>query len=444
MEQLWKRYFENQVEYAEVAKDKKLALLEEEKSYLQSVANAAIKLLDMQIDELEEQKDAAVQGLKDQIEVIEKQKEALQDQLDYLEKQREEREIMLNIQKEQYNLSRAENQRNQYKFVNGQMVYDTDDNAIKEAKENLDDAKFELTKFNIQQQIDAYDEQIEKLNELIEQTEKYYDDQIKGLQKYKDEWQKAIDLEELAINMQNFIDKFGENGIAKLLTGDMSLIQDWKQSYLDTLAEIDVTSTGTIGNITTEFAKLAGIDLSNTVYQTGTVNAKVGQLNDSVNKASFAIDGNDNSLTSAVSKSYDVASEKIPAETKMMDEFTDSATLASNEVTKISDAINALPDEKTITINVKAEGNLANLLNLDKSETSVGNAFADGTQSKGTVHDEKNALRSEYGQPELTVYPNGKAELTTEPTMSDLPKDTVIYNHKLLWSYIVIYMYKFI
>ena len=58
------------------------------------------------IDELEEQKDAAVQGLKDQIEIIEKQKEALQDQLDYLEKQREEREIMLNIQKEQYKFCR--------------------------------------------------------------------------------------------------------------------------------------------------------------------------------------------------------------------------------------------------------------------------------------------------------------------------------------------------
>ena len=59
-------------------------------------------------------------------------------------------------------------------------------------------------------------------------------------------------------------------------------------------------------------------------------------------------------------------------------------------VTKISDAINALPDEKTITINVKAEGNLSSL--LDKSETSVGNAFADGTQSKGLAHDEKNAF----------------------------------------------------
>ena len=57
---------------------------------------------------------------------------------------------------------------------------------------------------------------------------------------------------------------------------------------------------------------------------------------------------------------------------------------------------------------------------------TVGNAFAKGYP--GLPHDEKNALRSEYRQPELTVYPDGSYELTTEPTIDDLPKDTVIFN----------------
>lgn len=57
-------------------------------------------------------------------------------------------------------------------------------------------------------------------------------------------------------------------------------------------------------------------------------------------------------------------------------------------------------------------------------------AFADGTNGKGLPHKEKNALRSEYGQPELTVYPNGIAELTTEPVMSDLPKGTEVFNEE--------------
>lgn len=53
-----------------------------------------------------------------------------------------------------------------------------------------------------------------------------------------------------------------------------------------------------------------------------------------------------------------------------------------------------------------------------------------GTEYKGLPHNEKNALRSEYGQTELTVYPDGRTELTTEPVMSDLPKGTVIFNEE--------------
>lgn len=39
-------------------------------------------------------------------------------------------------------------------------------------------------------------------------------------------------------------------------------------------------------------------------------------------------------------------------------------------------------------------------------------------------------MRSEFGQPELTVYPNGSYEITDRPTISDLPKGTVIYDEK--------------
>ncbi len=50
--------------------------------------------------------------------------------------------------------------------------------------------------------------------------------------------------------------------------------------------------------------------------------------------------------------------------------------------------------------------------------------------SSGLKKDEKNALLSEYGQQEMTVYPDGRYRITTEPTMADLPKGTVIYNEK--------------
>ena len=59
---------------------------------------------------------------------------------------------------------------------------------------------------------------------------------------------------------------------------------------------------------------------------------------------------------------------------------------------------------------------------------TVGRAFASGYN--GLPSYESNALRSEYGQPELTVYPNGLYELTTTPTLSSLPKGTVIFNEE--------------
>ena len=96
--------------------------------------------------------------------------------------------------------------------------------------------------------------------------------------------------------------------------------------------------------------------------------------------------------------------------------------------------------ECTIKVNIEtngslpafAEGTLGNM-NLESGEYTAqyGKAFAEGTgKYEGLPHAEKNALVSEYGQTEMTVLPNGKTIITDEPTMMDLPKDTVIYNEE--------------
>lgn len=60
----------------------------------------------------------------------------------------------------------------------------------------------------------------------------------------------------------------------------------------------------------------------------------------------------------------------------------------------------------------------------------IGDAFADGTGLNGTTKAEKNAIVSEYGQREMTVFPNGKTVLTDTPTGMDMPKGTVVYNEE--------------
>lgn len=122
-------------------------------------------------------------------------------------------------------------------------------------------------------------------------------------------------------------------------------------------------------------------------------------------------------------------------------EFKGVIEEAANHVKSISEGLEAIDGQEvecTITVNVKMNGSIpafasGTVLGNMQIESATynaqyGKAFASGTI--GLKHDEKNALRSEYGQPELTVYPNGTTELTTSPVMSDLPKGTVIYNEE--------------
>ena len=151
MDKLYKQYYENQTDYAVQAHEAKLALLNREKEYLNSVANAATSLLDKEISKVqdnakEQQKpyedqikaaEKQIDAYEDQIKLFEKQidahnkqidaynkeidlindrKKPLQDELDALEDKAREENLILSLQEKQYNLKKAENQKD--KLVN--------------------------------------------------------------------------------------------------------------------------------------------------------------------------------------------------------------------------------------------------------------------------------------------------------------------------------------
>lgn len=125
-------------------------------------------------------------------------------------------------------------------------------------------------------------------------------------------------------------------------------------------------------------------------------------------------------LMGALDAQYKEAEIKIPQERDWFNELATAIELCVTHLTTMSELLQGL-----------TTGDLQFGLVNFHSQGTVGKAFAKGTgKYKGLPSSEKNALRSEYGQPELTVYPDGTTELTTEPTMSDLPKDTVIFNEE--------------
>ena len=130
----------------------------------------------------------------------------------------------------------------------------------------------------------------------------------------------------------------------------------------------------------------------------------------------FATDG-DRSIQSICEKIVEMVR-------KMADSIQDQCAAAANSLRALSET---LESSGIPSVSVTVSGSTVPA----HADGTVGKAFARGTGGyKGLPHDERNALRSEYGQPELTVYPDGRAELTTEPAMGDLPKGTVIFNEE--------------
>lgn len=126
-------------------------------------------------------------------------------------------------------------------------------------------------------------------------------------------------------------------------------------------------------------------------------------------------------LIGALHAQYETASETIPETKALFEELLESIMACVSALNNMISLMSSMPEM----------GGTGGISVTPHAKGTVGNAFAKGTGGyKGLANREKNALVSEYGQPEMTVLPSGKTILTDKPTMMDLPKDTVIYNEE--------------
>ncbi|MBD5466690.1 MAG: hypothetical protein HDR21_00885 [Lachnospiraceae bacterium] len=412
MNVLWEKYYANQIEYAVQAKEAKLKLLDAEKDYLESVANAAADILGEQADELKNRQES-------EIELLEAKKKPLEDQLELLEEQKDKEDRILSLQKAQYELKRAESQRSKLTYVDGQMQYRADETNIRDAKDAVDDAEYNIVKADIQDRINAYDKEIAKINER-------YEAEIANIERLENEWQNALALQERAQNSVNFESMFGEGSIAKLLAGDLSMVNTWKQAYLHTLGAIDMVSSGAIGEITTGYAELAGLDLSNIADQTSAVASQFSSANDAVNRLSTSLglepangtangtspaqaqtEGNSPSLAGALQNTYDIASEVLPEEVKMMNAITEATNTAIAAINELKSTIESL---STVSTNISGM-------------PIYGNAYASGTRRA-----ERGLALVGEEKPEVILTNDKKAFLAKQPTLLSMEGGETVFN----------------
>ena len=158
----------------------------------------------------------------DRIDELNKQSDAIQDQIDKI--QDENSELDLQYRKEQalYALSKAQNQRTKKLYVKGRgIIYTQDDEAIRDAKKDLKDIETE--------------EVVSKLNKEKEAIA----DQIEEVQKWKDKWSEISNAYQEKINNELLVNHFGTDYVNKILSGNISDYNDFKNAYLNIQAKID-------------------------------------------------------------------------------------------------------------------------------------------------------------------------------------------------------------
>lgn len=179
-------------------------LLEKQKDDYDSILSAVDQVYQDEIDRLNEQKDL----LQDKIDVI-------NDENDALELQRKKQEALIALDK-------VRQQRNVKIYAEGRgYFYDIDQDAYKDAQQNLQDIKNE--------------EVIKKL----EDEQDALDDSIELLEKYRDLWNDIADAYKKKTNEALAVALWGENYEKLILQNRTQDIEAFKDKYLEIQSKID-------------------------------------------------------------------------------------------------------------------------------------------------------------------------------------------------------------
>ena len=124
---------------------------------------------------------------------LEAQTKPLQDQLTLLQKQNEQRQRELDIENARYNLQKAMDQRTVQVTRNGRLVYDSNSDDVRSAQNDLQQAQYNKTTGDIQDQVDALNDAAQTVTDanqkIIDKWQKIQSDE-----EYKEQLESAAKL----------------------------------------------------------------------------------------------------------------------------------------------------------------------------------------------------------------------------------------------------------
>lgn len=204
----------------------RLDILNETKEKVEDSISSASNIVQSQIDTLNKQKEATEEYWNSQIDAINEQKDALT-------KSNEEIEHQLALEKAQYNFEKAQGQKTTKIYREGQgFVFEADQDALRDAQEELDTQTYNSAIYKLEVQLDALEKSKEEATSAIE-------NQINSLELYKDRIDSITEGYEKMLQLQTLISMFGTDAEEKLMNGDLSIIDEMKNIYNETVSQAD-------------------------------------------------------------------------------------------------------------------------------------------------------------------------------------------------------------
>lgn len=214
------RYPVHQLEIEKELLEEQLELVQEKKEKISDSISAASELVQGQIDYYQDLKETTSDSYDAQIKDIQKQKDALTETNDALQQQ-------ISLEKARYNLDRAMSQKTVKILRDGEFVYEADVDAIMDAQEALEQEQYNMA-------VSSFDTKIKNLEDEKQEALDVIDVQIESLTTYKENIDNIVSGYEQVLRLQSLISMFGQDAAQRVLSGDMSIVQEMGNDYIDT------------------------------------------------------------------------------------------------------------------------------------------------------------------------------------------------------------------
>ena len=310
--------------------------------------SAVNDLINHQTKEIEKESKATQKAYDEKIK-------AIQDVLDALEKENEAREKTLAVEQAEYNLAKAENQKTVAIIKDGMLTYVADQEAIRDAQNELDEAQYNYNVYTLQKQINDLTEERDKL--LQE-----YDDRVEALNEIADKWAEIAENIKLANEALVAIEYLGDGWQEKVLAGtDAEIYENFKGMYerlngSEQAYEKQITINTRIATLMEEYIK-AYTDGTITYEQAlDGVSSIVAQMNDGVMTATESLTSIENLLggdfaivltdlqsvigaeVNSISSYYDIAEKNNDIIQKYTQTWEDLVKSVDNQIASLESA----------------------------------------------------------------------------------------------------------